>query len=90
MLEPEFHSWKTLTRAVLVLVVVLLVLYDVILIWATYSDAASISMVVCEVAKEWPIICVGAGLCCGHLFGCDARLLAWFLIGVAIGVLSWS
>lgn len=56
-----------ITRIFLLVMVAIMVLYDAIIIGLKGFDG-SISVVVFEAAKEWPIVPLLTGIVAGHLF----------------------
>ena len=58
---------KTITTAILLVTLAILLLYDAVAVyWFGYPG--TISIVVYEASKNWPIIPFLAGIVCGHLF----------------------
>ena len=58
---------KTITTLVLILTLVALLAYDALALWLWGYDG-TISLVVFNAAKAWPIIPFLSGVVCGHFF----------------------
>lgn len=58
---------KTITTSVLLVALAILLLYDAIAV-NLFGYSGTISIVVYEASKNWPIIPFLAGIVCGHLF----------------------
>ena len=56
-----------ITKIVLLVITILLILFDIFVIWL-YGREASISRVVYQSSCEYPAIAFAVGFLCGHLF----------------------
>ena len=60
-------AWRRATRAVIALVVVSAIVYDVIA-YAHGGVDATISRITLAWAHRWPLVPFSVGVLCGHLF----------------------
>lgn len=58
---------KTVTRLVLVMVLIALLAYDLFAVYK-FGYAGTISLVIFSLSKMYPIVPFLAGIVCGHLF----------------------
>jgi putative effector of murein hydrolase len=64
-MTPE--RWRQVTEGVVAGTTVAVVLYDIAARWFGGNDA-TVSVVLSDAARKWPVIALAAGALMGHLF----------------------
>ena len=67
LLDPTPMSWRRLTQLILLALPLLVGGYDLAAFLRSGNDA-TVSMVILDAAKEWPIVSLLFGVLVGHLF----------------------